>query len=189
MTKRLLFLLTLLSIASCSNTPVVSQITETTQQQWQFNGRFAIKTPQETQSSKINWAQVNDHYDINLYTTFGITVMKIRGDESSVQITSNGDTHHGTSAEQLIWQMTRWHVPVNQLSHWVKGSVPDALDPTYNEAGQIKQAYIIDSNNQQWLLQLGGYKSFDGMSRPTTLRLSKDALFLKLAISTWHIQK
>lgn len=189
MIKRLLFLFSALFIASCSTIPQSSIAPADIVEQWQFNGKFAIKTPQETRSAKINWAQVNEQYDINLYTTFGITVMKIKGDEGYVEITTDGDPIIGSSAEQLIWQLTRWHIPVNQLKLWVKGNVPNAIEPTLNENNQFRQGHIVDSNGETWLLRLGEYKTIGTHLRPTTLRLTKGKLFLKLAISQWHIQK
>jgi len=187
--KRLLFLFNVIILASCTTTPRINIDPSDIVEQWQFNGKFAIKTPQEAQAAKINWSQVNDQYDINLYTTFGITVMKIQGNEQHVEITTDGDTTVGSSAEQLIWQMTRWHIPVNQLKHWVNGNVQHAIDPIVNEAGQFQQGNITDSNGDQWLLKLGQYQTFGQHTRPTTLRLSKGKLFLKLAISTWRIDK
>jgi len=187
--KRLLFLLSLFILASCSTTPQPSITPTELFEQWQFNGKFAIKTPLESQSAKIHWVQTNERYDINLYTTFGITVMKIKGDQQFVEITTDGQPMTGASAEQLIWQMTRWHIPVNQLRHWVKGDVPDAIAPTFSLDGYFERGHIVDSNGEQWLLRLGGYKNIATRVRPTTLRLSKGKLFIKLAISQWQIQK
>jgi len=187
--KRLLFLLSIFIFAGCSTTPRTELAASEIFEQWQFNGKFAIKTPHESQSAKINWVQLNDHYDINLYTTFGITVMKIKGDQQKVEITTDGAPMIGTSAEQLIWQLTRWHIPINQLKHWVKGNVVNASEPKFDDNGRFLQGYIIDSNGETWLLKLGKYKRIGSHSRPTTLRLSKDKMFLKLAISTWQIDK
>lgn len=189
MIKRLLFLFSVFFIASCSTVPKPSISPANIIEQWQFNGKFAIKNPHETRSAKINWSQLNEHYDINLYTTFGITVMKIKGDQQHVEITTDGEPIVGSSAEQLIWQLTRWHIPVNQLKLWVKGVVPDVVEPSFDANGQFHQGKIIDSSGETWLLTLGKYKTIGAFTRPTTLRLTKGKLFLKLAISQWHIQK
>jgi len=176
-------------LAGCSTTVDHNIASQDIYQQWQFNGKFAIKTPTEVQSAKINWSQINQHYDINLYTTFGITVMKIKGHDNFVEIEGVGDPVSGPSAEQLIWQLTRWHIPVNQLSHWVKGDVVNAIAPQFNQRGQFEQGHILDSKGQQWLLTLGGYKTIGLHTRPTKLKLTKDTMYLKLAISQWHIQQ
>lgn len=187
--KRLLFLFSVLFVASCSTIPTSSVSPAQVKEHWQFNGKFAIKTPDETQAAKINWQQINQQYDINLYTTFGITVMKIKGNDNYVEITTDGAPVVGQSAEQLIWQMTRWHIPVNALTFWVKGQVPDGHDLVYDTLGNIRQAKIIDSNGETWLLRLGDYQTNPIDTRPTSLRLSKGKLFLKLAISRWQIHK
>ncbi|PKF56016.1 outer membrane lipoprotein LolB [Alteromonadales bacterium alter-6D02] len=179
-----------LSLSGCSTfikqPPIDGPIT----QQWQFNGKFAIRTPQETQSAKIHWAQLNQQYDINLYTTLGITVMKITGNDNFVEIDGIGEEPiTGTSAEQLIWQLTRWHIPVSQLQWWVQGKVPYGSNINYNKLGQVTDAEIIDNNGQTWQLRLGKYQSVDGKQRPYTIGLTQDRLFLKLAITKWQIQQ
>ena len=178
-----------LMLVGCSATidpnSYVGPITE----QWRFNGKFAVRSAKETTSAKINWQQINDQYDINLYTMFGITVMKINGGHHRVQIDNGSERYNGTSAGQLIWQLTGWHLPIDQMQHWVKGEVEHAINVQRDQDGQFKSGDIIGGNGQQWRLTLGKYKIVDGHIRPHSLLLSKDKLYFKLSISKWQIQK
>ncbi|NRA59661.1 MAG: outer membrane lipoprotein LolB [Psychrobium sp.] len=176
-------------LVGCSTTIDPNKLVGPVTQQWQFNGKFAVRSVKETKSAKINWQQLNDQFDINLYTTFGITVMKINGGRNHVQIDDGSDTYKGTSAGHLIWQLTGWHVPIDQMQQWVQGDVKQAINVKLDQYGRFKSGDIIGENGQVWHLKLSKYKNVDGYIRPHSLLLSQQKLFFKLAISKWQIQK
>jgi len=186
--KRLLLLSLALLISGCatfeSTPPSNSNIT----QQWQFTAKFAVRTPDEKNSAKMHWSQVNDQYDINLYTIFGISIMSITGDEQQVIINNRGDEYTGSNAQQLIYRLTRWHLPVNDLQHWVTGVVHNASDAKYDTQGNFYQGNITSLDNKQWQLTLSDYKDINGHSRPHRLLLKSGNTYFKLAISQWKIQ-
>lgn len=170
-------------------TDSITSVNPNIKQQWQFTGKFAIKTAKDKNAAKIHWSQVNDRYDINIYTIFGISVMSIIGDDNKVTIDQRGDIYSGQDVQQLIYRLTRWHIPVEQLQHWVTGDVTNAHDVTYNDQGLFHQGNIIGRDNKVWQLTLSGYRDIDGQTRPYRLLFKSDDAYLKLAINKWEIQK
>jgi outer membrane lipoprotein LolB len=167
-----------------SSPPLNTQIT----QQWQFTGKFAVRTPDDKNSAKMHWSQINEQYDINLYTLFGISLMSIIGDDRQVTINNRGDEYVGVNAQQLIYRLTRWHLPVNDLQHWVTGTVHHATQVKYDTQGNFYQGNITSADNKQWQLTLSHYKDIDGKPRPHKLLLKSGKTYFKLAISQWKIQ-
>lgn len=176
-------------MAGCANFDSTAPADLTINEQWQFTGKFAVRTPDEKNSAKMHWSQINDQYDINLYTVFGISLMSIVGDNHQVTIDNRGEKYTGQNAQQLIYRLTRWHLPVNDLQHWITGKVTNAVDPIYDTLGNFYRGTIISEGGQQWELTLSQYKDIDGLSRPHRLLLKSGNTYFKLAISQWTIQQ
>lgn len=189
MLKRLLFLFIPILLIGCSSKITPSFAPDHIPRQWQFNGKFAIKTPQQTKGLKIHWQQIDDQFDINLYTAFGITVLKIKGNDEIVKIEADEDPVEGRSAERLIWQLTGWHVPVDNLRHWLVGEVEGASFIELTSEGYFNRGKITDSYGRPWHLTLSDYKLVQGRPMPHGLRLQQGNSFLKLAISQWQIER
>lgn len=189
MIKRLLFLFISLFLTACVSKITPTFISGEPLSYWQFNGKFAIKTPDQRQGLKINWQQNDQQFDINLYTVFGITVLKINGNDQLVTIEADQGPITGHSAEQLIWQLTQWHVPVNNLQHWLIGDVSDARNIIIDNDGYFVSGDISDRFGRVWQLSLGKYQAVQGRVMPHSLRLQHDKLFLKLAINQWQLQR
>jgi len=170
-------------------TESISPINSNIKQQWQFSGKFAIKTPTNKNSAKIHWSQINDQYDINIYTIFGISIMSITGNDTQVTIDQRGEVYSGENVQDLIYQLTRWHIPVDQLQHWVTGDVTNAYDIIYNDKGLFNTGNIVGRDNKVWQLTLSGYRDINDQTRPYRLLLKSEDAYFKLAINTWEIQK
>jgi len=187
MLKRLLFLFLPVILIGCTTKIPPTINPDLPLSQWQFSGKFAIKTPQQKEGLKIHWSQKEQQFNIKLLTIFGITVLTIEGNEHQVTIEADDGPVRGHSAEQLIWQLTGWHIPVNQLQHWLVGDVINASDVTLNAQGYFTQGIIIDSLNRPWQLTLGNYKQVQGRTMPHSLRLQRENSLLKLAINQWQL--
>ncbi len=189
MFKRLLLLSFVLILSGCITFDSTTAINSQTKQQWQFTGKFAVKTPNDKNSAKLYWSQVDDQYDINIYTVFGISVMSIIGDDNQVTIEQNGEVYTGANAQQLIYRLTRWHLPVNDLQQWVQGSVYNSTDSKYDSDGNFSQGTITSNDNKQWQLTLSNYKIINNVPRPHKLLLKSGDSYFKLAMNQWKIQK
>lgn len=187
MLKRLLFLLWPLLVVGCTISPLQTLNPDSPLSQWQLSGKFAIKTVNQAQGLTIHWQQNNQQFDIKLLTLFGITALTIEGNEQLVTIEADDGPVQGHSAEQLIWQLTGWHIPVNQLRYWLIGEVTNASAVTLTPQGFFHQGIILDSLNQPWQLTLGNYKLVQGRHLPHSLRLQQGKSLLKLAITQWRL--
>ena len=187
--KRLLLLSIIMISGGCATFDTSTDLANNTKQQWQFNGKFAIKTPDEKNAAKMHWSQVDDHYDINLYTLFGISLMNIKGDKSQVTINNSGEVYHGRDAQQLIYRLTRWHIPVNDIPAWLVGQVENATDVIVDTHGNFHRGTIKGADNRPWQLTLSRYKDVGDYHRPHQLLLKSGDTYFKLAITQWKIQR
>ena len=176
-------------MTGCASFNTPSDASASNQQQWQFNGKFAIKTPEEKNAAKMHWSQIDDSYEVNLYTLFGISLMNINGNEHQVTITTSGGTYHGRNAQELIYRLTRWHIPVNDIPAWLTGKVNNATDVTLDEQGNFYRGTIHGDDGRAWQLNLSRYKMVKDQRRPHQLLLKSQDSYFKLAISQWNIQR
>lgn len=155
--------------------------------QWQLSGNFKVNTPAQKATSRISWQQQDNDFIINLYTLFGVSVLNIEGTEQGVSI--DGKPYPGRSAEQLVYQMTGWQLPVNDLKLWLLGRVDNARDVSLDPQGNFNRGLINDRAGRTWQLDLSKYKTVRGRSMPHKISLQHSDIRLKLAVSSWKIHQ
>ena len=155
--------------------------------QWQLSGKFAVKTPADNGTSRINWQQTNEQYAINLYTLFGISILSIEGDDKAVRI--DGKRVYGRSPEQVVEHITGWQLPVSNLKYWLLGQVDNAREVSYDDQGNFSRGLLYDNAGHPWQLTLSKYKKVQGRMLPHKVSLQQPDVNLRLAISSWTIIK
>jgi len=89
---------------------------------WALTGKLGYKTPQDTGSAYLNWAQKNSQFVINLSGPLGSGAVKIVGEtDGDVTIYSGKKKAQGTDAKALFNQTFGWELPLPQLFYWIKG--------------------------------------------------------------------
>lgn len=86
-------------------------------------GRIGITQPDDSFSSSIMWKQAaRDTLNVRMYGTFGTTYVLL---DITPQLTTlkTGDDQHfeGYNAEQLLYDVLGWDLPVHYLQDWVLG--------------------------------------------------------------------
>jgi len=193
----LLFTIILL-LSGCSTTkqtPVSSQTSSTEHQavlnqlsNWQFKGKLAFISPKERQSANVLW-QVKDHEveKLSLSTFLGINILEIEQSNNTYVIQADGEEHQGKNLAVLIWQLTGLTLPVDALSHWVKGSpyLPgDKL--TYQTPANFPNMLTSDFNQRQWQVKYRQFKNVNNVMLPHKVDITQGELTIKLQINRWE---
>lgn len=153
-------------------------------EQWQLTARLGIITKDDRGSLSLFWRQNHANYRMNLTNVVGKRVFDISQTppHAVTLIDSDGKTHNAENARDLVYSLTGWDLPVEQLSYWIKGLPGKADSVTYDDNGRPK---TIQSHG--WQLRYAGYTQINGLWLPSGLELNHENTTLKLAISEWEL--
>lgn len=113
--------------------------------QWSFQGRVAITKGRNGGSGRIDWAQQQRQYQVELSAPVTRQSWRLTGDshhEAGRLEGLEGGPREGEDAQQLLLEATGWEIPVNLLPDWVRGRVAvDAEAPEqvgYDADGRLQ---------------------------------------------------
>ena len=153
-------------------------------QDWQLSARLGIITPDERGSLSLFWRQEQDDYRMNLTNVVGRRVFDLSRRQGAIQLTdSEGQLHSAGNARDLVFRLTGWDLPVEQLAHWIKGLPGEADQVEYDADGRPQSL-----RSHGWRLNYLGYTRIDGLWLPSRLDLSHDTTTLRLAINQWELK-
>lgn len=185
------------TLAACSTSPqkpVQSQSTydwPTHQQymleqnQFQAQGKIAIRQQQQRSSATLQWQQQGDKYTIFMAGPFGGGAVTIKGSNQGVMMEISGEGRFfADSPESLMQDRLGWSLPVSNLSYWVKG-VP-APGSRYSSAlDEADRLLRLKQNN--WLIDYQSYHHLEDTDWPRKLQLSYGPdLQVTLLIKNWQ---
>ncbi|MDG1814646.1 MAG: lipoprotein insertase outer membrane protein LolB [Glaciecola sp.] len=161
--------------------------------QWQANGKIAIISENKRQSANFNWLQHNDDYKTYFNTFLGINVLTVKRDTEGLVIVVEGNTYQGDNPEQLVFDLTGWWLPMDQLSDWLKADVSAEEGIIIRNAqGQIDQFIPHCSQTQcttDYLINYAAYRQVEQLQLPHSVTLQANGLTqqtLKIKIQQWR---
>jgi outer membrane lipoprotein LolB len=163
-------------------------------QQWSVSGKLAIITPTERKSAYLSWQQQNDSVTMTLTTIVGTTIAKLHYDGNIATLTADDQTWQDSSPSALIYRVTGWDVPVESLSHWMKGQVKRDVVSEYFDNGLVKQIRAECSSCLPWQINYSTYGEFilneHLFTLPTAMRLTQalTQTRLILRIDSWKAE-
>lgn len=150
---------------------------------WQLAARLGIITPDERGSLSLFWRNNSDDYRLNLTNVVGKRVFDLSRRNGRIElIDSEGQRHTASNARDLVYALTGWDLPVEQLADWIKGMPGDADTVSFDADGRPAQV-----QSHGWQLRYLGYTQIDRLWLPSRLELSHNTTTLKLAVSRWEL--
>ena len=132
---------TTLKSYNLTSTETLSELTV-----FQVNGRMAVIQPQQKQSAYFYWRQNNADYKLTVNTFLGINLLTAKRDAQGITITTSDNTYTSPQPQQLLFELTGWWLPLDELHAWFKADVdPSQGTITYYESSNtndIAQKYI-----------------------------------------------
>ena len=161
--------------------------------QWQANGKIAIISENKRQSANFNWLQHNEDYKTYFNTFLGINVLTVKRDSDGIVIAVEGNTYQGDNPEQLVFDLTGWWLPMDQLSRWLKADVTGEEGTiSRNAQGQVNQFIPRCSQtlcSTEYVIKYGAYRQIEQLLLPHSVTLQANGLArqtLKIKIQQWR---
>ena len=96
---------------------------------WQITGKLGVRVPGDNGSANLRWENEAHNFRLDLSGPFGQGRLLITGKPGKVTLQQPGDAPLiADSAAALIYQVTGWTLPVEQLNFWVRG-IPAPQQP------------------------------------------------------------
>lgn len=155
-------------------------------QQWTVHGKLAVRTNDTSESASIVWQQDDQHTQLQLSGPLGMGATTIDSNGQRLDI-RQGDEHTALdiSTPDAILLNTGWDLPLNALTHWLKG-LP-APDTKIQRIEVNTQTELLQSLQQDhWEIDFQKYGQFQGYILPTRVQIQRGATRVKLVISRWQ---
>lgn len=156
--------------------------------QWQLNGKLAVRQPGENASAVINrWTQDREQYDLHLSSSFlGMGRTELSGSPGFIEIRmANGDEYRSSDPENLISAATGWQLPIDSLVWWVRGLPDPGRDYRllFDEQGTLAEI-----RQQGWNIRYERWQGFiaDTPALPARLTARKGDRLVRLVITNWQ---
>lgn len=157
---------------------ILNQIDE-----WQFNGRIAVKAGQEGFNAKLRWDQNKNDFRATVGGPLGIGTVRIAGDGDEVTFTDKeGKTTVLHDVEADLYYRYGWTIPVESLRFWALG-IPDPRVPAETEFGD--NGALEKLRQRGWQVDIGRYREAGGQQMPSRLTASNSETKVRLVIDKW----
>jgi len=153
---------------------------------WTARGKVALRSDDAAESAALVWRQHGAETDLQLSGPLGVGTTSIHSDGARLDI-RRGDEHHllDISTPEAIRQGTGWDLPLQALTHWLKGvPSPDwrvqaqEFDPDTGLLRRLTQA--------DWEIHYQAYGVFGGFTLPRRLQLKRGGTEAKVLIADWQ---
>lgn len=154
---------------------------------WRSEGRIAVTKSHKGDSASFVWQQFPEQFHLRLFGPFGSGAMELEGTlngpNKQVVMRQGNKVSYAPTAEDLLYQKVRWHLPVSGLTYWVKGI------PVPNQPIEYSELYPNGSlktlTQSGWTIHYAKYEPFQNLSLPTKMHLMNNQLEVKLVIRSW----
>ncbi len=190
-------LLLAISLSACVQAPVENRVTPSWDarmdelkglETWNLKGRIAVRTPDESGSGSLHWAQRRDEYDLRVIAPFSGGVYELSGTAGTVSLRSpDNSLLQAGDAESLLYEAAGWRLPVSEMVFWIRGIPAPSL--------QVDRL-LLDGENRVSELSQGGwsirykrYTGVGGVSMPARLDLENGEVRVRLSVREWNLDR
>ena len=196
MYRRTILLAALLLLAACQTQPPV--ITDPEGQRralenldtFRVNGGLGVWTDEESISTRIQWQQAGDAFDLLIQLPAGLSSIRVNQQDGLATLVNGGASPvTGNSASILLSQALKLSVavPLEQMSQWIKG-LPgqQAQSVKYDAQGRLESMTYVDGTNTQWRAKVLKYGQFNNSIVPATILATGGPYTIRLVLKEWH---
>jgi outer membrane lipoprotein LolB len=152
-------------------------------EQWKVEGRIAVRHAEQGESASLVWEKKRDIFKLQLFGPFGSGAIQLAGDKTHVTMHQNNKVFEAPTAEALLYQELKWHLPLSHLNYWAKGiPVPDM---TIDHVELDPEGYLAVLIQDGWRIEYENYQSYGKWILPKRLHLNNPKLDVKLILRKW----
>jgi|SRR5690554_2455309 len=191
----LVILVAALGLASCARLPQaplepVQWQTHRAQvealQHWTVQGKVGLRSPEHQGSARLRWQQTPESYQIRLSGPLGAGAVLLSGSDDHAQLEQAGEAPlYASSAEELLYQSTGWHLPLAPLSFWIRG-LP-ARDLPVDQLHFNEHHLLAELHQGDWQLYYSHYGLQGEVFLPGRIVARHSQTQVTLVVHTWQL--
>jgi outer membrane lipoprotein LolB len=153
---------------------------------WQFSGKLAVRTPEQSESAQISWKQDDKRFDIRLSGPAGLKATHIYGLPGDVDF-EQGDHHASAdSVEALSEQLIGWPLPADELTWWLRG-IP-AASARVQSAAYTAEGWLTYLEQDGWTIHFSGHQPVNSLMLPGRIEAVRGNAKIILVIKEWQVR-
>ncbi|WP_298770266.1 lipoprotein insertase outer membrane protein LolB [uncultured Shewanella sp.] len=182
-------MLSLVFLSGCSSLPSnlspVSVEKVADAQAWEMTGKIAITLPNDKLSSNLYWLHTSNSDELTLTTMLGIQVLSLTQKEGKARLVVNGETYDDNNAQDLLFRVTGWTLPIDALPLWITGQL-SPTDVVKAKDNQNRPVHVITQTNPSWHIHYLRWQQQQGTELPRLLALNSTDIKIKIQINQWQ---
>ncbi len=189
----LCYLSALLTLSACVSAPPPKtewqnhQSTIKKIKQFTAKGKVAFISPEQRISATFHWRQTNEDLSLRVTNFLGNTLLKLDASPTHATLTdNNGQAHVGTTATNLIKELTGVALPIEDMTDWIKGIPSDKNSFTLGADDRLSHlSQFKNKSNPGWQVNYDSYDPATNNLLPSKIPMNLNDQKVNLVISTW----
>lgn len=152
---------------------------------WQLDGKLAVRTPQQSESARVQWQQDGEGFDIRLSGPAGLKATRIYGMPGGVRFEQGDRRESAGSAEVLSERLIGWPLPAAGMTYWLRGLPAAGERPRailYSAEGRLAQL-----EQEDWTIRFSDYRSAGDVVLPGRIEAVRGDVRITLVIKQWTL--
>ena len=150
---------------------------------WQLAGRLGVSTGKDSGSGSLQWKQDGDAFRFSVHAPVTGKTWVLTGDAHRAVLEGLREQPvEGTDAAALLDRELGWHVPVAQLTDWVRAARSKG-DAEIEFRGDGLPAVIQQDG---WKIEYPDYDETHQPPLPRKVFASRGDYRVRLSVSEWH---
>jgi len=148
---------------------------------WAFTGRVALANGKDGGNGHLEWTQSGARFDVSLSAPVTRQSWRVVGGEGEARLEGmEGGTRTGPDAEALVFEATRWRIPVDALVRWVRGRASPGATLEYAADGRLRRL-----NEAGWVVDYADWHAVDGVELPGRIEAHQGEARVRLVVDQW----
>lgn len=190
--KIVLLFVVLVSLSACQSLPTIESnqdIRDVTQiTKWTARGKMMVADGKDKVSGYFYWQQDGQDFDFSLDSIIGTNIFAIRFEQGLATVEADGKTYQDTDPQRLIYRLTGYLMPVNQMPNWLLARIGNqAQKPIYDANNQLS-SFSYGNGEGAWLVTYGKWTKQNSLALPQSISLTAVDHRVKISISDWRVE-
>lgn len=155
---------------------------------WSLSGRVALSNGRDGGSGRLDWRQKGQRFEVALSAPITRQSWRLSGGPGQATLEGlEGGPRAGADARLLLLEATRWNIPVEALTAWIRGMRADervfgAADIAFGDDGRISR--IVQDG---WTIDFAGWQVAPGhpAELPHRLTATQGKARVRLVVDDW----
>ena len=152
---------------------------------WSMSGRVAVTSGKDGGSGRIEWKQEGERYDVSLSAPITRQSWRVTGGEGEALLEGlSGGPRTGPDAGELVFEATRWRIPVDALSDWLMATTHFNGRTHYGADGRVDR---IDEDG--WVVTYSEWATPEGVGieLPGRIEATQGEARVRLVVDRWSL--